>query len=107
MALIDLVREAYTMIVPVIPSPTDIHDTSHVIRDLFLVTKVRVHVIGVGVVANRVSKNPRVFQRLLRILDSSGIPMIGYLREIQNSVQPANGGKGVFEWRCSRDEQDR
>ena len=77
------------------------------IRDLLLVAKVRARAIRVGVVANRVRKNTRIFQSLQRFLDSLSIPMLGYLRDTQNYVQSADDGLGVFEWRGNRVEQDR
>lgn len=107
MALINLVREADTIIVPVLPSPIDIHAASHFIRDLLLVAKVRARAIRVGVVANRVRKNARVYQSLQRFLESLSIPMVGYLRDTQNYVRSAEDGLGVFEWRGNRIEQDR
>ena len=107
MQLIDLVREADTILVPVLPSPIDIHAASHVIRDLLLVAKVRSRAIRVGVVANRVRKNAKVYQSLRRFLDSLNIPFVGYLRDTQNYIQSAEDGLGVFEWRGNRVEQDR
>ena len=107
MPLIDLVRESDTIIVPVLPSPIDIHAASHFIRDLLLVAKVRARAIRVGVVANRVRTNAKVYQSLQRFLDSLNIPFVAYLRDTQNYVQSAEDGLGVFEWRGNRVHQDR
>lgn len=107
MPLIDLVRESDTIIVPVLPSPIDIHAASHFIRDLLLVAKVRARAIRVGVVANRVRTNAKVYHSLRRFLDSLNIPFVAHLRDTQNYVQSAEEGLGVFEWRGSRVQQDR
>jgi chromosome partitioning protein len=107
MALIDLVREADTILVPVLPSPIDIHAASHFIRDLLLVAKVRRRPIRVGVVANRVRKNARVYQSLERFLKSLHIPFIAYLRDTQNYVRSSEEGLGVFEWSGNLVHQDR
>lgn len=107
MPLIDLVREADTIIVPVLPSPIDIHAASHFIKDLLLVAKVRARSIRVGVVANRVRKNTRVFLSLQRFLDSLNIPFIAYLRDTQNYVQSSEEGLGVCEWQAQKIRQDR
>ena len=107
MPLIDLVRECDTIILPVLPSPIDIHAASHFIRDLLLVAKVRSRAIRVGVVANRVRANTRVYQSLQRFLQSLNIPFVTCLRDTQNYVQAAQDGLGVFEWRGNRVSQDR
>jgi len=107
MPLIDLVREADTIIIPVLPSPIDIHAASHFIKDLLLVAKVRSRSIRVGVVANRVRKNTRVYQSLQRFLDTLHIPFVAYLRDTQNYVQSSEQGLGVSEWQAHKIRQDR
>lgn len=107
MPLIDLVREADTIIVPVLPSPIDIHAASHFIKDLLLVAKVRARSIRVGVVANRVRKNTKVFLSLQRFLDSLQIPFVAYLRDTQNYVQSSEEGLGVSEWQAHKIRHDR
>lgn len=107
MPLIEMVREADTIIVPVLPSPIDIHAASHFIRDLLLVAKVRARAIRVGVVANRVRTNTKVYQSLERFLDSLHIPFVAYLRDTQNYVQSSEEGMGVFEWRGNHIQRDR
>lgn len=107
MPMIDLVREADTIIIPVLPSPIDIHAASHFIKDLLLVAKVRSRSIRVGVVANRVRKNTKVFLSLRRFLDSLNIPFVAYLRDTQNYVQSAEEGMGIHELHAHRIQQDR
>jgi len=107
MPLIDLVRESDTIIVPVLPSPIDIHAASHFIKDLLLVAKVRSRSIRVGVVANRVRKKTRVYQSLQRFLETLHIPFVTYLRDTQNYVQSAEEGMGVHEWQGYNIRQDR
>jgi len=107
MPLIDLVRESDTIIVPVLPSPIDIHAASHFIKDLLLVAKVRARSIRVGVVANRVRKKTKVYQSLQRFLESLNITFVTYLRDTQNYVQSAEEGMGVHEWQGYNIRQDR
>ena len=107
MPLIDLVREADTIIIPVLPSPIDIHAASHFVKDLLLVAKVRARSIRVGVVANRVRKNTKVFLSLQRFLNSLNIPFVAYLRDTQNYVQSSEEGMGVSEWQAHKIRQDR
>jgi len=107
MPMIDLVREADTILIPVLPSPIDIHAASHFIKDLLLVAKVRARGVRVGVVANRVRKNTKVYQSLSRFLDSLNIPFVAYLRDTQNYVQSAEEGMGIHELEAHRIQQDR
>ncbi|MDH5785021.1 MAG: AAA family ATPase [Chromatiales bacterium] len=107
MPMIDLVREADTIIIPVLPSPIDIHAASHFIKDLLLVAKVRARGVRVGVVANRVRKNTKVYHSLRRFLDSLRIPFVAYLRDTQNYVQSSEEGMGIHELHANRIQKDR
>jgi chromosome partitioning protein len=50
-----------------------------------------------AVVANRTRKNTRSFEKLMRFLDSLGIPIIAVLSDSQSYVQAAEEGVGVCE----------
>ncbi len=107
MQLVELVREADTILIPVQPSPIDIHAASHFIKDLLLVAKVRARSIRVAVVANRVRSKTKVYQSLQRFLNSLQIPFVGFLRDTQNYVQSSEAGLGVYEWTGHNIRQDR
>jgi chromosome partitioning protein len=107
MQLVELVREADTILIPVQPSPIDIHAASHFIKDLLLVAKVRARSIRVAVVANRVRSKTKVYQSLQRFLTSLQIPFVGFLRDTQNYVQSSEAGLGVYEWTGHNIRQDR
>jgi chromosome partitioning protein len=107
MPMIELVREVDTIIIPVLPSPIDIHAASHFIKDLLLVAKVRARSIRVGVVANRVRKNTKVYLSLQRFLDSLNIPFVAYLRDTQNYVQSSEEGMGIHELKAHQIHKDR
>lgn len=107
MTLVEMVREADTIIIPVLPSPIDIHAASHFIKDLLLVAKVRARSIRLGVVANRVRSKTKVYQSLQRFLNSLQIPFVAYLRDTQNYVQSSESGLGVYEWTGHNIRHDR
>ncbi len=90
-----------------LPSPIDIHAASHFIKDLLLVAKVRSRSIRVGVVANRVRKNTKVFNSLQRFLESLNIPFVAYLRDTQNYVRSSEEGLGISEWEAHMIRYDR
>jgi chromosome partitioning protein len=97
----ELSGDATSIIVPVMPSPMDIHAASRCIADLLLVAKVDRRDRKLAVVANRTRKNTKSFKRLMRFLDSLGIPIIAVLRDTQNFVHSAENGIGVHEMQPS------
>jgi len=93
----ELTRDATNILVPVLPSSIDIHAASRCIADLLLVAKVDRADRKLAVVANRTRRNTRSFDKLMRFLDSLGIPIIGILGDSQSYVQAAEQGTGISE----------
>jgi chromosome partitioning protein len=102
----ELTRDSTSILVPVLPSPMDIHAASRCIADLLLVAKVDRRDRKLAVVANRTRKNTKSFAKLMRFLDSLGIPIIAVLRDTQNYVRSAEQGLGVCELQPSRVKPD-
>lgn len=102
----ELTRDATSILVPVLPSSMDIHAASRCIADLLLVAKVNRNEGKLAVVANRTRKRTRSFARLMRFLDSLGIPIIAVLRDSQNFVHAAENGIGMHEMQPSRAGKD-
>jgi chromosome partitioning protein len=102
----ELTRDATSILVPVLPSSMDIHAVSRCIADLLLVAKVNRNEGKLAVVANRTRKRTKSFARLMRFLDSLGIPIIAVLRDSQNFVHAAENGIGMHEMQPSRVRQD-
>ncbi len=102
----ELTRDSTSILVPVLPSSMDIHAASRCIADLLLVAKVDRRDRKLAVVANRTRKNTRSFAKLMRFLDSLGIPIIAVLRDTQNFVRSAEQGIGVCEMQPSRVKPD-
>ena len=93
----ELTRDASSILIPVLPSPMDIHAVSRCIADLLLVAKINRNERKLAVVANRTRKNTNSFTRLMRFLDSLGIPIIAVLRDSQNYVHAAESGMGLHD----------
>lgn len=100
--LVDYVQSANIIILPVLPSPIDIHAAAHFIQDLLLVGKIRSRGIRVGIVANRVRENTLVFRDLERFLNTLGLPLVATLRDSQNYIRAAEQGMSVLELEGSR-----
>jgi chromosome partitioning protein len=102
----ELTRDSTSILVPVLPSSMDIHAASRCIADLLLVAKVDRRDRKLAVVANRTRKNTKSFGKLMRFLDSLGIPIIAVLRDSQNFVHAAEQGIGLCDMQPSRVRQD-
>ena len=72
----EITRDSSSILVPVLPSSIDIHAASRCIADLLLVAKIDRRDKKLAVVANRTRKNTKSFTKLMRFLDSLGIPII-------------------------------
>jgi chromosome partitioning protein len=95
--LTDYIQRVDTVLIPVLPSPIDIHATAHFIEELILVGKVRSRRVNVAVVANRVKEYTRVYKNLQKFLNSLKMPFIATLRDSQDYIMAAEQGLSIFE----------
>ena len=102
----ELTRDSSSILVPVLPSMMDTHAASRIIADLLLVAKINRNEQKLAVIANRTRKNTKSLAKLMRFLDSLGIPIIAVLRDSQNFVYAAEEGIGVHEMQPSRVRPD-
>jgi len=95
--LVEQLKGADIILIPVLPSPLDIFATADFIRDLLLQVKVRLNKTAIGIVANRVKKNTIAFQALERFLSSLNIPVVAKIRDTQNYLRAIDNGMGIHE----------
>ncbi len=95
--LLNYVRGADKVVVPVLPSDIDIHAAARTIGDLLLNAGNLRREQRLGVVANRVKRNTIVFRSLMKFLESLDIPVVGVLRDTQNYIRAAQSGAGLHE----------
>lgn len=93
----ELTRDATSILVPVLPSAIDIHAASRCIADLLLVAKIDRRENKLAVVANRTRQNTKSYEKLMRFLDSLGIPIIAVMRDSQNFIHACEQGMGIVE----------
>jgi len=105
--LLDYLQSVNTILLPVLPSPIDIHAAAHFIQDLLLIGKIRSRGIRLGIVANRVRENTLAFQDLERFLTTLGIPLVARLRDSQNHMRAAKQGLAIHELKGGRVDRDR
>lgn len=99
--LVDAVRRADRILVPVLPSDIDIHAATRCIGDLLIHAKVPRGPGVLGVVANRVKRNTVTYQALMRFLDSLGVPVVAVIRDVQAYVRAAESGQGIVDMKAS------
>lgn len=105
--LIEHIQSVDEIIIPVTPSPIDIHSTADFIRDLLLVGKIRTRNTRVSIITNRVKSNTKSFQALKRFLDTLNIPLLAQIRDTQNYVHAAEQGLGIHELNLKQAEKDK
>ena len=96
-----------SVIIPVLPSPIDIHATAHFIKAILTTGRARQKMIRLAVVANRVRKNTLMYHSLERFLFNLNIPFIASLRDTQLYARAIEMGVGVQEVAPSRNRTDR
>lgn len=102
-----LFQQNDSVLIPVLPSPIDIHATAHFIKSLLTTGRARKRMIRLAVVANRVRKNTLMYHSLERFLFSLNIPFVSSLRDTQLYARAIEKGIGVGELSTSRNKADR
>jgi chromosome partitioning protein len=104
--IFDLIYDADNVLIPVLPSPIDIHYAARFIADLLLAAQLDIGSVRVGIVANRTRQNTSSLKQLLRFLGNLKIPLISVLRDSQSFVFAANEGIGICDLPPSRARLD-
>lgn len=92
-----LLRRADVLLVPVLPSPIDMRAATRFIDELLKSGRVSRGQTRIGLIANRVRENTRIFHVLEGFLAEYDIPLLTHLRESQNYIRAAETGLGIFE----------
>jgi chromosome partitioning protein len=104
--MLETVRDASAIIVPVLPSDIDIHAASRCIADLLLVAKVHRSERRLVIVANRARRYTKAYQSLMRFLESLRIPVAAVLRDSQAYIRSAETGLGLHEMKGALLQED-
>lgn len=105
--LIDLVRQADVILVPVMPSIVDMQATADFIQSLQRLTKIPNSNKRLGIIANRVREGTRSCKALKDFLAGYDIPLIAQLRDAQNYVNAMEEGLGIHELCSKQTSKDR
>lgn len=107
MDLIEILRGADAILIPVLPSSIDLFVTGAFIEDLRNMAHLYAPQAEIAVVANRVRRNTRAFQALQSYLHELGMPPVACLRDTQNYVIAAQNGTSIHEMAGSHTRKDR
>jgi len=102
-----LFQQNDSVLIPVLPSPIDIHATAHFIKELLTTGNARKRMVRLAVIANRVRKNTLMYHSLERFLFSLNIPFISSLRDTQVYAKAIELGVGVEEMPGARNSTDK
>jgi chromosome partitioning protein len=95
--LVDLVKHAETIVLPVLASTIDMQATTTFLKELQTVARIERKEAKIGAVANRVRDNTLIFDDLDEYLTKARLPYVAALREAQNYVRAYTRGLGIFE----------
>jgi len=104
--LIEQIKLSNIIIVPVLPSPVDIHAATRFIGSILLSGQFKQQNKQLVVLANRVRKNTRVLDKLDRFLNSLRLPQVGSIRDTQNYIYCADMGMGIVDLPPSKSQSD-
>jgi len=93
----EMVRRSNFIVVPVVPSPIDIHATAEFIKDLFHIGSATLSKTKIAVVANRLRSDSPSREALERFLSSLKLPYLTSISDSDNYLRAAGKGMGVFE----------
>ena len=105
--LSELVRRAETIIIPVLPSPIDIHAAANFIAEIKHVGKVVRKQARLALVGNRVKEYTNIYWELDDFLRKQRIPFLTMLRDSQNYIRAVERGLGIFEIAPNKTAIDR
>lgn len=118
-----LVRRAQSIVIPVLPSPTDIRAAARFVHHALLMGRVERRETKLAIVANRVrenttlqnaaegmfgrtSVNTQIYQRLEKFLNRLKIPFLTTLRENPYYLVADEKGLGIFDLKPSHVARD-
>ena len=91
------ISDADLILVPILPSPIDIHSAANFIREIQLTGSLREQNKQLLVIANRVRRNTVMFSKLNAFLAELGLPRITYTRDSQLYTRAAAQGLGIAD----------
>jgi len=93
----EMVRRSNFIVIPVVPSPIDIHATADFIQELLQISRSSIAKPKISVVANRVRSKYVSRESLENFFSSMKLPFLTSISDSDNFLRAAGKGLGVFE----------
>lgn len=100
----EVLKRADKVVVPLQPSVFDIFATKDFLDEL--AESSQAAKTQIGIVGMRVDERTRAAEQLRSFVESTGLPVLGYLRDTQNYIQLAARGLTVFDLAPERVARD-
>ncbi len=104
--LMDLMRQADHVLIPVLPSAIDLHAASRYVVQAREAARRLGARPRFALVANRLRPNTRVLEALFTFLDSQDLPCVALFSDTQRYVRAFQAGLGVYELSEGRHRDD-
>ncbi|MDH5392432.1 MAG: ParA family protein [Gammaproteobacteria bacterium] len=105
-AMLALLKKADTILIPILPSPLDIRAAGRLIHDIMQQYNHLPNKPRIGIIANRVRRQTKIYNSLKRFIDKLDIDFIASLRDTQNYITSTSTGTSLFElpnWKKQKD----
>lgn len=96
-ALQEMLRRADIVLIPVTPSPIDVHASTAFVRELLRSGLVNRHGLHLGVVGNRVRRETPQYEAFRKFLSNCGVPFLTSLSDSESYLMAAEAGVGIHE----------
>jgi chromosome partitioning protein len=93
--MVDILRDAQGLLMPILPSAIDLEAAPRTIADLVLMNYPRERI---GIIGNRTRSGTRSLGHLRKFLDHLEIPLITFIKDTQLYVQAGSQGLGLVEF---------
>lgn len=101
-----LIEKAQTILIPVQPSPIDIHAATRFIQKVLLNPQYRRSNKRIAIIANRTKTSSTAYAKLRLFLNRLGIPLVATIRDTQNYVKAFESGLSILELSKGNKEKD-
>lgn len=105
--LYERISDADLILVPILPSPIDIHSAANFIREIEMTGALREQNKQLLVIANRVRRNTIMFSTLNKFLAELGLPRVTYTRDSQLYTRAAAQGMGISDLSGKQVEEEK
>ena len=93
----EMLDRSHCILVPVVPSPIDLHASANFIKHLLSYSRLRSGSARLGVVANKVRRSMPAYRPLENLLNTLNLRLLARLIDSDTFFRAAESGSGIFE----------